>query len=45
VSRAFDCRVPAPTIVWQARLLGRSVLRSELSLEERGPATRVALTD
>jgi hypothetical protein len=32
VSRAYDSRVPAPTIVWQARLTGRSVLRSELLL-------------
>jgi hypothetical protein len=32
VLRGFDNRVPAATIVWQARLLGRSVLRSELLL-------------
>jgi hypothetical protein len=32
VLRGFDNRVPAATIVWQARLLGRSVLRSELVL-------------
>ena len=30
VSRAFDSREPAPTIVWQARLTGRTVLRSEI---------------
>jgi hypothetical protein len=32
VSRGFDARVPATTIVWQARLTGPSVLRSELRL-------------
>jgi hypothetical protein len=32
VSRGYDSRVPAPTIVWQARLTGRRVLRSELLL-------------
>jgi hypothetical protein len=30
VSRSFDSRTPAPTIVWMARLTGRSVLRSEI---------------
>jgi hypothetical protein len=30
VSRAFDRRVPASTVVWQARLVGRSVLRTEI---------------
>ena len=30
VSRAFDSRRPAPTIVWQARLAQRAVLRSEI---------------
>jgi hypothetical protein len=30
VSRAFDCRQPAPTIAWRARLTGRSVLRTEM---------------
>ncbi len=30
VSRAFDSRLPAPTIVWQARLTGRTVLRTEI---------------
>jgi hypothetical protein len=30
VSRAFDCRKPAPTIAWRARLTGRSVLRTEI---------------
>jgi hypothetical protein len=29
-SRAFDTRVPAPTIVWQARLAGPTLLRTEL---------------
>ena len=32
VSRAYDSREPAPTIVWQARLTGRSVLRTEISI-------------
>jgi hypothetical protein len=30
VSRAYDSRQPAPTIVWRARLSGRTVLRSEI---------------
>jgi hypothetical protein len=30
VSRAFDCRQPAPTIAWRARLTGSSVLRTEI---------------
>ena len=30
VSRAFDCRQPAPTIAWRARLTGRSVLCTEM---------------
>jgi hypothetical protein len=30
LSRAFDSRVPAPTIVWRARLPGRTVLRTEI---------------
>jgi len=30
VSRAFDCRQPAPTIAWRARLMGSSVLRTEI---------------
>ncbi len=30
VSRAFDAREAATTIVWQARLSGRSVLRTEI---------------
>jgi hypothetical protein len=29
-SRAFDVRIPAPTIVWQARLSGTSRLRTEI---------------
>lgn len=33
VSRAFDQRVPAPTVVWQARLTGRSVLRTEIHIQ------------
>jgi hypothetical protein len=32
VSRRFDERVPATTIVWQARLTGRVALRTELRL-------------
>jgi heparinase II/III-like protein len=30
VSRSFDVRAPAPTIVWSARLTGRVVLRTEI---------------
>jgi len=30
VSRAFDSRQAAPTIVWRARLPGRAVLRTEI---------------
>jgi len=30
VSRAFDCRQPAPSIAWRARLTGTSVLRTEI---------------
>ena len=30
VSRGFDGRAPTTTLVWQARLIGRSVLRSEM---------------
>jgi len=30
VSRAFDSRRPAPTIVWRARLAHRAVLRTEI---------------
>jgi hypothetical protein len=30
VSRAFDRREPTSTIVWYARLTGRSVLRTEI---------------
>jgi hypothetical protein len=33
VSRSFDTRVPASTIVWRARLTGRAVLRTELVIE------------
>jgi hypothetical protein len=32
ISRAFDSRIPAPTIVWRARLAGRTVLRSEMHI-------------
>ena len=31
-SRAFDVRVPAPTVVWQARLSGTSRLRTEIAV-------------
>ena len=34
VSRAFDRREPAPTIVWRARLATRAVLRSEILVKE-----------
>jgi heparinase II/III-like protein len=30
VSRSFDVRAPAPTVVWAARLTGRAVLRTEI---------------
>jgi hypothetical protein len=30
VSRAFDRKVPAPTLVWRARLRGRTLLRTTL---------------
>jgi hypothetical protein len=32
VSRSFDVRLPASTIVWRARILGRTVLRSEIQI-------------
>ena len=32
VSRSFDCRAPAPTIAWAARLTGRTLLRTEIVL-------------
>jgi hypothetical protein len=32
VSRAFDTRTPAPTLVWSARLSGRAVLRTEIEV-------------
>jgi hypothetical protein len=32
ISRAFDRRAPSPTLVWRARLTGRTVLRTELAL-------------
>ncbi len=32
VSRAFDVRAPAPTIVWRARLASRAVLRTEIQI-------------
>jgi hypothetical protein len=31
VSRAFDRKQPAPTLVWRATLTGRSVLRTEIA--------------
>ena len=31
ISRAFDRKHPAPTLVWRARLAGRTVLRTEIS--------------
>jgi hypothetical protein len=34
VSRAFDCREPAHTIVWQARLTGHTVLRTAIALPQ-----------
>ena len=34
VSRAFDRREPASTIVWRARLAGRSLLRTEIFIDE-----------
>jgi hypothetical protein len=33
VSRGFDSRQPAPTIVWRARLTGRAVLRTEMAVK------------
>ena len=42
MSRGFDQRVPAPTIVWQARLTGRSVLRSEILLYDDEVSTMSA---
>jgi hypothetical protein len=33
--RAFDVRQPTATIVWQARLTGRTVLRTELLVQAR----------
>jgi hypothetical protein len=35
VSRALDVREPAPTIVWRARLAGRTILRTELAVHAR----------
>ena len=32
VSRAFDTRAPAPTLVWSACLAGRAVLRTEIEI-------------
>lgn len=34
VSRSFDTRQPAPTLVWQARLAGRVVLRTEILVSQ-----------
>ena len=39
VSRAFDRREPAATIVWQATLTGNSLLRTEIHIEKQGQAT------
>ena len=36
-SRRFDAKEPAPTIVWRARLPGRSVLRTEIFLPAEDP--------
>ena len=36
VSRAFDTRLAAPTIVWRARLAGPAVLRSEIAVSATG---------
>jgi len=33
VSRAYDSRQPAPTIVWRSRLTGRAVLRTEMTVQ------------
>ena len=33
VSRSFDSRVPSSTIVWRARVVGRAVLRSEITVD------------
>ena len=38
VSRAFDSRQPAPTIVWRARLANRAVLRTEILIASRSTA-------
>jgi hypothetical protein len=41
ISRSFDNRLPAPTIVWKARLAGRAVLRTEILI----PVTQDVLPD
>ncbi|MFL6565469.1 MAG: alginate lyase family protein [Burkholderiales bacterium] len=38
ISRAFDSRQPAPTIVWRARLKGPSVLRTEILVRVAYPS-------
>ena len=38
ISRAFDSRQPAPTIVWHARLSSRAVLRTEILIPEKRAA-------
>ena len=42
ISRRYDQREPAPTIVWRARLTGPSVLRSELMCRSDQPAVRTS---
>jgi hypothetical protein len=39
VSRAFDRREPAATIVWQATLTGNSLLRTEIHIEKQVETT------
>ena len=36
VSREFDRRKPSPTLVWAARLSGRTVLRTTIEIGEAG---------
>jgi Heparinase II/III-like protein/Heparinase II/III N-terminus len=36
VSRSFDTRQPAPTLVWRSRLAGRAVLRCEIAISATG---------
>ena len=39
VSRAYDSRRPAPTVVWRARLSGSAVLRTEILVPRGSPQT------